>query len=92
MAIAKALSTRPKILVLDEPTRGIDVGSKKEIYDLIKKLSKEGVSVIVVSSELQEIIGLCDRAIVIREGDIVKTFYTGDMTELNILHAALGNL
>jgi ribose transport system ATP-binding protein len=92
MAIAKALSTRPKILVLDEPTRGIDVGSKKEIYDLIKKLSKEGVSVIVVSSELQEIIGLCDRAIVIREGDIVKTFYTEDMTELNILHAALGNL
>ncbi len=92
VAIGKALSTEPKILVLDEPTRGIDVGSKKEIYDLIKKLSKEGVSVIIVSSEIQEIIGLCDRAIVIREGNLVKTFYSEDITDLNLLHAALGNL
>ena len=59
--IAKLLSTEPKILILDEPTRGIDIGAKKEIYTLVRDLTEKGVGVIVISSDLEEIVGLCDR-------------------------------
>jgi len=92
LAIAKALSTSPRVLILDEPTRGIDVQSKKYIYDLIKELASKNLSTIVVSSETPEIIGICNRVIVIREGRIMKELGGFDITERNLLNAAVGNI
>lgn len=71
VALAKWLEARPKVLILDEPTRGVDVGAKREIYFLIAKLAAEGAACLVISSELTEIVGLCHRALVMREGRIV---------------------
>jgi inositol transport system ATP-binding protein len=69
--IGRWLLSNPKILILDEPTRGIDVGSKAEIHSLICRLAKQGVSIILVSSEMPEILGISDRIIVVREGRLV---------------------
>jgi ribose transport system ATP-binding protein len=68
VAIAKLLATNPSVLLMDEPTRGVDVGAKSEIHHILRELANQGVGVIVISSELPEIIGLCDRALVIRDG------------------------
>lgn len=68
--IARLLETKPKVVILDEPTRGVDVGAKSEIYKLIDALARRGVGVIVISSELAEIIGVCDRVLVMREGNL----------------------
>ena len=68
--IGRWLATSPRILILDEPTRGVDVGAKVEIYEIIDNLAKEGVSIIVVSSELPEVLGISDRIIVMGEGRI----------------------
>ncbi|MFT4012220.1 MAG: sugar ABC transporter ATP-binding protein [Paracoccus sp. (in: a-proteobacteria)] len=68
--IARLLETKPRVVILDEPTRGVDVGAKSEIYKLIDALARQGVGVIVISSELAEIIGTCDRVLVMREGHI----------------------
>jgi len=88
VAIAKMLSIKPRIIFLDEPTRGVDVGAKSEIHKILRDLSREGVGIIVISSELPELIGLCDRVLVIREGTIGGEV-TGDaMTEENIMHLA----
>jgi ribose transport system ATP-binding protein len=92
VALAKCLSTNPKILILDEPTKGIDVGAKKEIHTLIKELANRGVSIILVSSELPEIIGMCHRAVVIHEGKLMKVFDKEEITEENLIHAAVGNI
>ena len=92
LALAKCLSTNPKILILDEPTKGIDVGAKKEIHTFVKELASRGKSIIIVSSELPEIIGMCHRAIVIREGRLVKIFNKEDMNEENLIQAAVGNI
>jgi len=70
VAIAKSLLTEPKVLILDEPTRGIDVGAKREIYELLNSIKKEGQSVIMISSEMSEILGMSDRIIVMHEGKI----------------------
>ena len=92
VALAKCLSTNPKILILDEPTKGIDVGAKKEIHTLIKELANRGVAIVLVSSELPEIIGMCHRAVVIREGKLVKVFKKEEFTEEKLIHAAVGNI
>ena len=68
--IARLLETGPRVVILDEPTRGVDVGAKSEIYKLIDGLARRGVGVIVISSELAEIIGTCDRVLAMREGHI----------------------
>ena len=68
--IARLLETNPKVLILDEPTRGIDVGAKSEIYRLIDDLAKRGLGVLVISSEMTEIVGICDRVLVMREGTL----------------------
>ncbi|MTH35543.1 ATP-binding cassette domain-containing protein [Paracoccus limosus] len=68
--IARLLETKPRVVILDEPTRGVDVGAKSEIYKLIDALARQGVGVIVISSELAEIIGTCDRVLVMREGHL----------------------
>jgi len=68
--LSRLLETRPRVLILDEPTRGVDIGAKSEIYRLIDKLAREGIGVAVISSELPEIVGICDRVLVMREGRI----------------------
>jgi ribose transport system ATP-binding protein len=83
--IGKWLATTPKVLIMDEPTRGIDVGSKSEIHKMLRRLSEEGVGVIVISSELPEIIGLADRVIVMHEGSITGELSGDDIKEDNII-------
>ena len=68
MVFAKWIYTEPRILILDEPTRGVDIGAKKEIYSIINQLAKKGVAIIMVSSELPEVLGMSDRIMVVREG------------------------
>jgi ABC-type sugar transport system ATPase subunit len=92
VALAKCLSTDPRVLILDEPTKGIDVGAKKEIHTLIKELANKGMSIILVSSELPEIIGMCHRAAVIREGTLVKIFGKNELTEEDLVAAAVGHV
>jgi ribose transport system ATP-binding protein len=88
--IGKALSINPKLIIFDEPTRGIDVGSKAEIYRTLRSLADEGVGVIVISSELPEIIGLCDRVCVLYEGELCGEVKGTDINEQSILHIASG--
>lgn len=86
--IAKWLAINPKILILDEPTRGIDVGAKAEIHSLLRELSKNGIGIILISSELPEIIGMCDRVLVMREGIIAGELSKDQITEENIMQLA----
>ena len=83
--IARALSTEARVFVFDEPTRGIDVGTKTEIYSLINKLAENGAGVIVISPELPEIIGIADRTLAWRDGRIVKVFNRGEVLEQELL-------
>jgi ribose transport system ATP-binding protein len=87
--IGRWLAADTRIFLFDEPTRGIDVGAKAEIYDLIEKLAKEGRAVIVVSSELTEVIRLSDRVLVMREGRIAAELGQGDISEASIARAAI---
>jgi ribose transport system ATP-binding protein len=88
--VGKWLSVNPKVLIMDEPTRGIDVGAKAEIHNLLRRLASQGVGVIIVSSELPEAIGLSDRIAVIHEGSLMG-FLSGDMaTEENVMMLASG--
>lgn len=90
VAIAKGLITRPKILILDEPTRGVDVGAKKEIYQLINRLKADGMSIILVSSEMPEILGMSDRIIVMHAGRITGEFDPKNASQEKILACAVG--
>ena len=88
VALAKLLSVNPRVIFLDEPTRGVDVGAKAEIHAILRQLAREGVGILVISSEMPELIGVCDRVLVISEGEISGEV-TGDaMTEENIMHLA----
>jgi ribose transport system ATP-binding protein len=73
LALAKVLQPQPRVVVLDEPTRGVDVGAKRDIYFLVQRLAREGQAVIVISSELIELIGLCHRVAVMRGGRLTAT-------------------
>ena len=77
VVIAKWLATRPKVIILDEPTKGIDVGSKAAVHDFIGELAAEGLAVVLITSELPEVMGLADRVIVMKEGRIVDQFKRG---------------
>ena len=90
VVIGKWLMRDLKVLIVDEPTAGIDVGAKDEIYNLLKILAKEGVVVILVSSDLQELLRVSDRILVMRKGKIVKEFSEGVVTQADILEAASG--
>jgi ribose transport system ATP-binding protein len=93
IVIAKWLITKPKILILDEPTRGVDVGAKKEIYEIINQLKKEGVAIIIVSSELPEILGICDRVGVMHEKKLVKIIDRKEATQEKIMeYATVGGI
>lgn len=88
LALAKVLHPEPQVIVLDEPTRGVDVGAKLDIYNLIQRLAREGKAVIVISSELMELIGLCHRVAVMRAGRLVTTLEAHQLTEeVMIAHA-----
>ncbi|MCF7915869.1 MAG: sugar ABC transporter ATP-binding protein [Spirochaetaceae bacterium] len=87
IVIAKWLCLNPRLLILDEPTRGIDVGSKAEIHKLIAKLAESGIAVIVISSEMPEIMGVSDRIMTMREGKISGEFTGDDITEQNLITA-----
>jgi len=90
VAIAKGLMTRPKILILDEPTRGVDVGAKKEIYQLINTFKQEGMSIILVSSDMPEILGMSDRIVVMHEGRISGEFSAAEADQEKIMACAVG--
>ena len=89
VAIAKALMTNPDVLILDEPTRGVDVGAKKEIYDLINELKKEGKAIIMISSEMPEILGMSDRILVLSEGKLTGEFDREEASQEKILKSAV---
>lgn len=88
--LAKWLATRPKVLILDEPTRGVDVGAKKTIHETIVKLVEEGVSVILISSDLPELVSLSDRIIVLKQGRLIGEMEKGSFDENSVLLAANG--
>jgi rhamnose transport system ATP-binding protein len=90
VVLAKWLATKPRVLVVDEPTRGIDVGTKAEVHRLMSQLAAEGVAVLMVSSELPEVLGMADRVLVMREGRIVKEIPRADATEETVMFAAMG--
>jgi len=91
VVLGKWLLTGPKILFLDEPTRGIDVGAKQEIYTEINKLAEQGMAIVLVSSELPEVLGLSDRVIVLHEGKMTGEFTRADATPERVMHAATGS-
>jgi len=90
VSIAKNLLTKPKVLILDEPTRGVDVGARKEIYDLINELKKEGLSIIVVSSDIPEVLGISDRIMVMHEGSVAGFMDIKEATQEKIMTLAVG--
>ena len=87
--LARWLSEKVKVILLDEPTRGIDVGAKSEIYGIVQKLAASGVGVLFVSSELPEVLGLADRILVMRGGALSGEFTRATATEETVLRAAL---
>jgi len=90
VVLAKWLGTEPDILILDEPTRGVDIGAKKEIYTIINQLAEAGVAILMISSELPEVIGMADRVLVMHEGRITGEVNKSNMTQENIMHYATG--
>ena len=90
VVIAKWIGMKPAILIMDEPTRGIDVGAKRDIYDLMNELTAAGVAIIMVSSELPEVIGMSDRIMVIREGSIAGVLDRSEATQEKIITLATG--
>ncbi|MHC4843362.1 MAG: sugar ABC transporter ATP-binding protein [Planctomycetota bacterium] len=90
VVLAKWFGTECEVIILDEPTRGVDVGAKVEIYNLINELASNGLGIIVISSEMIEVIGICDRVIVMREGKIGAVLKKGELTEENIMRPAIG--
>jgi ribose transport system ATP-binding protein len=89
VVLAKWLGTDCSVIILDEPTRGVDVGAKVEIYNLINELAAAGLAIIVISSEMMEVIGICDRALVMREGRIQGVLEKDELTEENIMTLAI---
>ncbi len=92
VVLGKWLLTNPKVLFLDEPTRGIDVGAKQEIYAEINKLAEQGLAIVLVSSELPEVLGLSDRVIVLHDGKVTGEFTRREATPEKVMAAATGNI
>jgi ribose transport system ATP-binding protein len=90
VVLARWLALRPKVLLLDEPTRGIDVGAKAEIYGLMGELARQGVGIVMISSDLPEILGMSDRVLVVREGRLVGEFSRAEATQEAIMRRATG--
>lgn len=91
IVVGKWLLTDPEIIIMDEPTRGVDVGAKYEIYQLIKQLAKAGRSIILISSEMPELLGMCDRILVMKDGQIVGELSGGEATQEKIMAAIVNH-
>ena len=92
VVFSKWLCAKTKLYIFDEPTRGIDVGSKSEIYRIINDLAAEGAAIIVISSELPEILGVCDRIVVMCEGRVTGEIGAGEATQEKIMKFAIGGV
>jgi ribose transport system ATP-binding protein len=90
VVLAKWLSMQPKAIIFDEPTRGIDVGAKREIYDMLRRLADEGVGILMISSDMEEVIGVSDRIAVMHEGAIAGTLERAEFSEHRVLELAVG--
>ena len=90
VVLAKWLGTYPHVLILDEPTRGVDVGAKFEIYRIIRQLAAEGTAILLISSELPELLGLSDRIVVMHEGRVNATLAPADFNPQTVMAAATG--
>ena len=88
--LAKWLARKPTLLIVDEPTRGIDVGTKAEVHRLLSELAAQGVAVLMISSELPEVLGMADRIVVLFEGRVMREFTRAEATEDALMHAATG--
>ena len=88
VVLAKWLSTHPKILIMDEPTRGIDVGAKAEFHALMSRLARQGLGILMISSEMPEIIGMSDRVIVMCQGRVTGEFKRGQLSQVEIMTRA----
>jgi rhamnose transport system ATP-binding protein len=88
VVIAKWLATHPRLLIIDEPTRGIDVGTKAEVHRLLSELAGQGMAVLMISSELPEVLGMADRVLVVREGEITADLDRADATPESVMTAA----
>jgi erythritol transport system ATP-binding protein len=88
VVVAKSLLTEPKVLLMDEPTRGIDVGAKEEIFEITRRLAAQGLGIIFVSTELKEIMAIADRIIVMSKGRITKEFNRGEATQQALVEAS----
>jgi ABC-type sugar transport system ATPase subunit len=91
VVLARGLATEPHILLLHEPTRGIDVGAKAEIYQVLNQLAARGISILIVSSELPELIGQCDRILAMHNGRIAGEYSRREASEEKILASAMGH-
>ncbi len=91
VVLGKWLSMKPRAIIFDEPTRGIDVGAKREIYDILRALADAGVAILMISSDMEEVIGVSDRIAVMHEGRISGTLERDDFSEHNILELAVGH-
>jgi ribose transport system ATP-binding protein len=91
VVLAKWLATNPCVLILDEPTRGVDVGAKSEIYRLIRQMADDGLAVMLISSDMEEVIGLSDRVIVMHEGKLISELSGGEISESSIMNLAVGS-
>ena len=89
VVLSKWMLTQPDVLILDEPTRGIDVGAKYEIYCVINELAKQGKAVVVISSEMPEVIGTCDRVYIINEGEIAGELTKEEVTQEKIMQCIM---
>ena len=92
VVIGRSLMTEPSVLLLDEPTRGIDVGAKLEVYELVNRLTDEGKGIVLVSSELSELLGLSDRIVMLCEGRVGGVFSRSEATQEKLLAAAMGRI
>jgi ABC-type sugar transport system ATPase subunit len=89
VVISKWLATDPKVLIVDEPTNGIDIGAKSGIHQLLRDLAEKGLGIIIISSELPEILAIADRVAVMRRGRIITEFFCEDITQEDIMSKAL---
>jgi rhamnose transport system ATP-binding protein len=88
--LSKWLNIKPKLLILDEPTRGIDVGAKAEVHQIINELAAEGIAIIMISSDLPEVLAMSDRILVMREGQQMGIFARSEASQESIMTAAMG--
>src|SRR6185437_10264926 len=90
VVLSKWLARRPRVLILDEPTRGVDVGAKSEIYALMDELAAAGIAILMISSDLEEVLGMSDRVLVLHEGRLAGELPRAALSEQAIMHLATG--